>query len=323
MEDSVAQQPTNKAYDTNLLASPFYQHEEGNGEYEFPLKIVVNSEQNLPVQMQVPKQKYGTILEQCNSYKSCMHLQKELLLMGSGDIDMMLLEAKYEFRELLLHKYGNYFVTTLIQMCNEVQRMYFLQAIESAIVDGCMSAYGIHPLQALLSLKLTAKEVDIIRNQIQNKLCAICENEHGMYVAIKLMSFIEDERDIIFKEILHDFINLSQTEKGLNVIKKFIVELKSIHAQYLVIAQIMQNPIQYIEHYYSNYAYQLIIKHWSRECIRPLFECVVGCVCYLSNQKCSSNVIETLMTNAPVELLPIYIKEITDSILSTFLHRLA
>ena len=142
-----------------------------------------------------------------------------------------------------------------------------------------------------------------------------------MYVAIKLMSFIESEKDTLFIEILRDFIKLSQTERGLNVIKVFIVGVKSVGAQCLVIEKIMENPIQYIEHYYSNYAFQLIIKNWSLSSTKALFETVFGRFSYLSNQKCSSNAIETLMLNAPVDILSRYIKEVIDSMLSIFVIR--
>jgi len=124
------------------------------------------------------------------------------------------------------------------------------------------------------------------------------------------MHYITDEKDSIFQIILKYFIQLSQTEKGLNVIKEFVVCLKSTTAQHLIAKKVIEIDIPYIEHGYSNYAFQLMISKWPCDVTAPLFAMIKGNVARLCNQKCSSNVMEAVFSCSPTELFEIFLKEI-------------
>ena len=128
---------------------------------------------------------------------------------------------------------------------------------------------------------------------------------------MKLMRFIKNGQDSFYQEILYNFITLSQTEKGLNVIKSFIQELKDEQCQLKVIDIIKSNPINYIENPYSNYAFQNIIKQWPLVITNSLFPLILTHILQLSVQQCSSNVIETMLLNSPLEYRAKYINEVT------------
>ena len=144
-----------------------------------------------------------------------------------------------------------------------------------------------------------------------------------MVFLLRKISVIYSHR--FFKEIFSKFIMLSQSEKGLNVIKTFITELKDEFAQSIIIDLIKQDPLGYIEHAYSNYAFQNIIKQWPLVVTQQLFSLIVHHIQRLSLMQSSSNVIEVMLHYSPIEYKSIYISEITASpdISSTHLTRYA
>jgi len=149
----------------------------------------------------------------------------------------------------------------------------------------------------------------------------VIQNENGVYVAMKITQYIEDEKDPLFLVILPYFISLSHTEKGLNMVKKLVVSLKCKKAQFFLLQKILEDPIDYISDPYCNYSYQLIIQNWEFSVTEPLFKAVCGNVICLSNQKYSSNVIEVLFENAPCSIMSEYISELCASPSSTVINR--
>jgi hypothetical protein len=139
---------------------------------------------------------------------------------------------------------------------------------------------------------------------------------------MKLVNYIEDERDQIFVEIFNNFVSLSQNVNGVNVIKSMITVLKGSQSQKLIIDKILEGHIKFMEDKYSNYAFQHIIANWDFSVTKPLFEAVKTNVSYLSAQKCASNSIESVFLRAPIEFLDAYIREIKADVISTCLIRL-
>ncbi len=127
------------------------------------------------------------------------------------------------------------------------------------------------------------------------------------------MPYVTGKEDPIFKEILANFIMLSQTEKGLNVVKALIASLKNSHAQVLIVTAIKERAQSYIENLYSNYAFQMIVKQWPYTVTQPLFLHISSKVQYYSIQQCSSNVVEAIIYNAPEEYKLRYISELIDA----------
>ena len=127
------------------------------------------------------------------------------------------------------------------------------------------------------------------------------------------MPYVTNKEDPIFKEILANFIMLSQTEKGLNVVKSLIASLKNMQAQVLIVTAIKERAQSYIENLYSNYAFQMIIKQWPFTVTQPLFSQILSKVQYYSLQQCASNVVEAIVYNAPEEYRLRYICELIES----------
>ena len=129
---------------------------------------------------------------------------------------------------------------------------------------------------------------------------------------MKLAQYIAHFDDPLFQEILPNFVMLSQTEKGLNVVKSLIYELKDSQSQSVIISKIVEKAQSYIENLYSNYAFQLIVKHWPFMVTQPLFYLIFNKVQLYSLQQCSSNVVEAVLYNAPEDYRCKYMDEVIE-----------
>ena len=69
-----------------------------------------------------------------------------------------------------MHKYGNYFLKSLIGIATEDQRFILLNSMRSIFLDACYSPYGIHPVQAILCCPLKPEEEKIIREALLGSL---------------------------------------------------------------------------------------------------------------------------------------------------------
>lgn len=269
-----------------------------------------NELSTLKIQKAEESIKKGNLIEKIKDFKKTQVLQNQIQKISSQGLDEIVSIVLSDIEELIIHKYANYFISTLICSCNRSQRLTLLNGYRKNLYGVCVNKYGIHPMQNYLLMQISSEEEQIIRVELKGKLTTIAMNEFGSFIAMKLMRFITNDEDTFYQEIKNNFILLSQTEKGLNVIKSFITELKDFKGQAQIISIIMENSLSYIEDPYSNYAFQNIIKQWPLVITQPLFPLIYNNIMRLSVQQCSSNVVEALLYNAPLEVRKNYIREI-------------
>jgi hypothetical protein len=70
----------------------------------------------------------------------------------------------------MVHKYGNYLMSTLFSVCTPLQRQSILEMLGPFIYTACLDTYGIHPMQTLLSLSLSKVEVDYVRKILKDRI---------------------------------------------------------------------------------------------------------------------------------------------------------
>lgn len=70
----------------------------------------------------------------------------------------------------MIHKYGNYLISTLFTVCNSLQRQSLLEMLGPSIYNASFDMYGIHPMQKLLSLSLLKVEIDYVRKILKDRI---------------------------------------------------------------------------------------------------------------------------------------------------------
>ena len=79
------------------------------------------------------------------------------------------------YSALMIHRYGNYVMSTLFEQCSSLQRMSIMERLGSFICTACVDQYGIHPMQTLLSLSLSKVEIAYIRTTLKNRIPIISQ----------------------------------------------------------------------------------------------------------------------------------------------------
>ena len=125
------------------------------------------------------------------------------------------------------------------------------------------------------------------------------------------MKLIKGSQDEIFQEILPQFVTLCKNERGLNVMKKMIAELKDIESRLAIIEIVKQNGRLFIENYYCNYAIQLIVQIWPSDITVDIFKLICGKIMAYSLEKSASNVIETMIIYSTPPIQKLYFDEIS------------
>jgi hypothetical protein len=74
---------------------------------------------------------------------------------------------------LFVHKHANYFIIALISACHTSQKIQILNAVGGDLYSICTSKYGIHPIQAILSVPLSPQEEAIFKANIQGKFISL------------------------------------------------------------------------------------------------------------------------------------------------------
>ena len=112
----------------------------------------------------------GNFIELVKQQRYSQKLQKKLKNASFQDICSIIERIEKELPLLVQHKYANYFVKTLISVSNKDQRLSILRSLRNVFYDACLSPYGIHPIQELLSLSIAEDEEALIRMLLKGKL---------------------------------------------------------------------------------------------------------------------------------------------------------
>ena len=113
------------------------------------------------------------IIELAKNKKTTKILQSEIMVAPFETINLVVHKVLDDLQGILFHKYGNYFLSVLISACNCEQRILILNSLKGHFLDACFNIYGMHPIQAILSRKLSETEETIIRTLIKGKLLSL------------------------------------------------------------------------------------------------------------------------------------------------------
>ena len=82
-------------------------------------------------------------------------------------------QVQDDLQGILFHKYANYFLNVLISACNANQRIKLLESMRGFFLDACYNSFGMHPIQAFLSRKVSQEEEDIMRALVKGKIVTL------------------------------------------------------------------------------------------------------------------------------------------------------
>ena len=77
-------------------------------------------------------------------------MQKQLVGISKENIDKIINELSGIFSNVIKDKNGNYFCSSLINICSQEQRIKIIKELNNTMNEDCNNEYGAHPIQNLI-----------------------------------------------------------------------------------------------------------------------------------------------------------------------------
>ena len=193
------------------------------------------------------------------------YLQKELRSANNIIIDYIVNELFGFYREIILDKNGNYFISDLIKVCEQKHRIKILEELSSTLSEDCLNCFATHPIQTLIDRASSDTEYKYILFSFSdfNKFLTASLDPNGAYTIKKIIERIPNRFRSEFNYIFCSFIGFtSKTKFGIITVKKFIACSKSDTINSLVMNLIRNNFMDLAANQYANYLIQFLLEIW-------------------------------------------------------------
>ena len=195
-----------------------------------------------------------------------IYLQKELRSANNISIEYIVNELFGIYREIILDKNGNYFISDLIKVCEQKHRIKILEELSPTISEDCLNCFATHPIQTLIDRASSDTEYKYILISFSdfNKFLTASLDPNGAYTIKKIIERIPNRFRSEFNYIFCSFIGFtSKTKFGIITVKKFIACSKSDTINSLVMNLIRNNFMDLAANQYANYLIQFLLEIWS------------------------------------------------------------
>mmetsp|Transcript_34764 Transcript_34764/g.90685 ORF Transcript_34764/g.90685 Transcript_34764/m.90685 type:complete len:644 (-) Transcript_34764:180-2111(-) len=256
----------------------------------------------------------GSVLDLCQQQSGSRYLQRQLARGNPKTVEFVLSEIEDHLETLMCDQYGNYLCQELFSTCTAAQRQRILEKLGSGLIDIAKDRRGTHALLALIGLLSAEAEQATLINAMKDNIVELAMDQHGTHVVQKAAACRSRlVKQTIFAAVLASFRQVAQNPFGLCVVKKCITEsagMRNVEDQ-LIVA--LTREADLVQNMYGNYAVQHALETWGGERMREVVKQVFARFVVLSNQKCSSNVVEKCLIYTDEETRRHVILETTKS----------
>ena len=202
---------------------------------------------------------------------------------------------------------GNYVCQRLLQHCSAVQRLQLLEGLQDALAGLALHPIATHVVQTLVSLISLPEEEELVGVWLHLHFLRLARHEYGTHVVQKLLLSC---RSSVVQLVLIHFPVLATDKFGIGVVKRAITDAVGSEREELwqVLApralELSQDP-------YGNYAVQHVLEVWPGTASSLYKSSFQGRISQLSQQKCSSNVVEKCVEKADSETLDLLCAEVS------------
>ncbi|EAS01738.2 RNA-binding protein, putative (macronuclear) [Tetrahymena thermophila SB210] len=235
----------------------------------------------------------GTILNLAKTNGGSHQLQRFFHQCQGSEIDSVIDEIYEELPNLVTDSYANYMFQSLIQVCSIDQRKKILKKVSNHTADLVYDKKGTHSLQTLISLINLDEEIDLIMNNIQNKISELSQHHNATHFIQKIIGcFPLKNLQCIFDTIIKDIVKFGNNQHSLCVLKAMMTKLKGDSKSEIIIDLLAQNNDELIQNPFGNYAIQHAYDCYEEEKCEKITAKILEKLQHFSIQKYSSNVIE-------------------------------
>lgn len=255
--------------------------------------------------------------------KGSRDVQGILKKFTENDVDILIAKLSQYISEIMLDKYGNYFIQRLIQNCSPHQREEILKSIEKNFTQIACDSFGTHPLQALIEIINMPSERKILQRCIEGNELKLSVDSKGTHVIQKFIScYTEAERENVTKNIMQNLPKLLVDSFGVCVLIKLLKyttdeSIKETFAKYID----DNNPLSFIQNPYANYAVQALFNEKDIKLCGEIIKVIKEHFFSLSMQKFSSNVVENCLKFCDQDVInDVFVEVMKDGKLGSLLN---
>ena len=170
---------------------------------------------------------HNELLNYLCSPKGCRYFQSFICKYDPLIINEFIQKFKYNFTDIMICCYANYFFQKFVKVLNLDQRLIIIKGIKKDIVLIASDFRGTHSIQALLEVTTTEKELKIIYDSIINDILIICKGLNSNHMIQKIITCQGIEKRALLNQALIDnTMELIVDSNGVCVVN-FLFRLKN------------------------------------------------------------------------------------------------
>ena len=252
----------------------------------------------------------------CQDQSNCRSIQDQLDL-NKNDVKYIanfIEQIKPHLINIMTHQFGNYVIQKLLEiLIYQENKELFTEIISlldqnNSLYSISINNYGTRVIQKTLEKLIesgynkveTAEINNCLKNLISEHLYDLCKDKNGNHVYQKLLKVFNKEKEET-NNFLYDYladiaVDVALLQQGATIFSTAI-SLGSYNQKEKMCNKINQNLNKLINNKYGNYSVQAIINALKDEkkLIEPIYLYISNNIVELSNQKYSSNVVDTFI----------------------------
>ena len=252
----------------------------------------------------------------CQDQSNCRSIQDQLEL-NKNDVKYIanfIEQIKPHLINIMTHQFGNYVIQKLLEiLIYKENKELFTEIISlldqnNSLYSISINNYGTRVIQKTLEKliesgynKVETTEINnCLKNLISEHLYDLCKDKNGNHVYQKLLKVFNTEKEET-NNFLYDYladiaVDVALLQQGATIFSTAI-SLGSYNQKEKMCNKINQNLDKLINNKFGNYSVQAIINALKDEkkLIEPIYLYISNNIVELSNQKYSSNVVDTFI----------------------------
>ena len=193
--------------------------------------------------------------------------------------------------ELSTDQFGNYFIKKMFNYLQENKLLQLIAIIFPVIQNIATNLYGTRVLQELIDFlkndKLLSAFIKILIPYISN----LVNDSNSVHIIYKLINIDNPLIDNIHNSICNQINEIGTNRKGCTFLKKYL-EIMKLDKVEKIIKAIEKYLMNIITNQYGNYLIQNIVLLDNEKLKENIINDIAKNICFYSNQKFSSNVVE-------------------------------
>ncbi len=263
-----------------------------------------------------PKIAEMNVLELARDQCGCRYLQRKLEGDGAADsFEQIFGQVCAHSAELMVDPFGNYLMQKLIGCCPPEKLEAMLISAGPALCAIALDQHGTRALQKLIEKISTRKQHFMLERYLSPYIVALIGDLNGNHVIQKCIQRFRDcDLQFIVDQISANIVSVATHKHGCCVLQKLLNKCSMRQIEQLG-AQIVRHSLALMEDQYANYVVQYLSSMEIDNLNAQLLATVAPCVCQLSCQKFSSNVVEKCLRIRSYRISSQFVTQLLEEIL--------